>query len=65
LQQGSLDTVPSVAPSASVALDPKAPVSKVLPSHLGANLPPRPADSQNSSKSRVEQRGLAKDNPFK
>jgi serine/threonine protein kinase len=51
-----------VSPSASVGGEAKAPPSKPT---LQMKPAPRPDDGAKTSKSRVEQRGLAKDNPFK
>jgi serine/threonine-protein kinase len=58
------EQVPTVAPSASA--DPKAALSKTPPGHPSSNVSPvRPDETQKNQKSRVDQRGLAKDNPFK
>jgi serine/threonine-protein kinase len=52
------------APSASAATDVKAP-AKTATMRPGDKPPVHTDDNQKNSKSRVEQRGLAKDNPFK
>jgi serine/threonine-protein kinase len=58
--------VPAVAPSASASAEPKAPVLKPPPVvHPGEKPVVHGDESQKNAKSRVDQRGLAKDNPFK
>jgi serine/threonine-protein kinase len=62
--QVSAPEVPDPAPSASAASEAKPP-PKTTPSRPGDKLPAHPDETQKNSKSRVDQRGLAKDNPFK
>jgi len=56
--------VPEVALSASSGSETKPP-PKTTQSRPGDKPPTHPDDTQRNSKSRVDQRGLAKDNPFK
>jgi serine/threonine-protein kinase len=57
--------VPETAPSASAAVEAKAPAMKAPATHPSEKPLVHGDDSQKNSKSRVDQRGLAKDNPFK
>jgi serine/threonine-protein kinase len=57
--------VPTTAPSASASAESKAPTMKAPATHPSEKPLVHGDDSQKNSKSRVEQRGLAKDNPFK
>jgi serine/threonine-protein kinase len=57
--------VAPTAPSASAATSSSPPVTKAMVPHPGEKPLVHGDDSQKNSKSRVEERGLAKDNPFK
>jgi serine/threonine-protein kinase len=57
--------VPAGAPSASASAEPKVPAVKPPLVHPGEKPVVHGDDSQKNAKSRVDQRGLAKDNPFK
>jgi hypothetical protein len=59
----ALPEVPA-APSAS-APEARSSISKTPPLHPADKAPAHPDDTQKNGKSRVDQRGLAKDNPFK